>query len=285
MTLGEVYRQTKRRLVEAGVEDAPVEAAILMEHFFGLSRAQLFLRDKEAPSAEALHRLETAVAQRVTRRPLQYILGEWAFMGLTLSVGEGVLVPREDTGVLVEAVAAYIQGNPRAVGVDLCAGTGAVALAVCSENPRAAVTAVELSGAAFGFLMENLRRYPRLQITPMQGDITDPSLQQRFPAGSLDFIAANPPYIESAELPLLQAEVKKEPAMALDGGGDGLGFYRVLAGQWRSRLRPGGLLAVEIGETQGAAVKKLFAENGFATVQSIKDMAGLDRVVTGIYGQ
>lgn len=281
MTLAQTYQAVKQRLANAGLEDPAAEAAVFMEHFFGLSRGQLIVRGEAAAPESVVQRLEAAVQQRISHRPLQYILGSWEFLGLNLSVGEGVLIPREDTAVLVEAVAAFVKGMPQAVGADLCAGTGAVALAVCNINPQVKITAVELSDAAFVFLQENCRRYPQFPLTLVRGDISDPGLIGQFPPCSLDFIASNPPYIESGALPFLQPEVRKEPARALDGGADGLQFYRILTKSWVSRLKPGGLLAVEIGETQGEAVKKMFKENGLVQVQVHRDMANHSRTVTG----
>lgn len=282
MTLTQLYRETGNRLAESGISDAAQEAAVLMEHFLGVSRAGLILHGESSPEGSLAEALENAVAQRVLRRPLQYILGSWAFYGLSLAVGEGVLIPREDTAVLVEAACGYLQDKPKATGADLCAGTGAVALAVAQKNPGTAISAVELSEVALGYLNKNCRSYPDLAVKPLRGDILDSALQEQFPAQSLDFIVSNPPYIESGALPLLQPEVRREPALALDGGPDGLRFYRVLTADWCCRLKPGGLLAVEIGETQGQEVKQLFSENGLTQVQILKDMAGHDRVVRGI---
>ena len=200
----------------------------------------------------------SALEKRKTGEPLQYLLGEWDFMSLTLFCGEGVLIPREDTAVLVEAVCKRLsktENLPK--GLDLCAGTGAVGLSIAKEAH------------------ENLARYPELPVTAVKGDMLDKAFAETLPDG-FDFIASNPPYIETSELPLLQREVQKEPKTALDGGADGLIFYRAICDIWAKKLRPNGVLAVEIGETQGQAVKALFEAAGLRDVRIHKDLGALD---------
>ena len=202
-------------------------------------------------------------------------------MGLPLAVGEGVLCPREDTAVLVESLAQGLQGRPAPRGLDLCAGTGAVALGLLTFLPGAVVQCVELSDKAFPYLEENLRRHGRGQVTARKGDVLSPALAGEFAPGSLDFVASNPPYIETGELATLQPEVRREPALALDGGADGLVFYLAIARLWAPLVKPGGLVAVEIGENQGPAVAELFQQRGLVDVEILQDWAGLDRVVRG----
>lgn len=284
MTTRALYLWTKGELAAAGIEDPGAEAMLLFSHFFRLDRPGLALRGEERPAPEREAALRRAVAERQTRRPLQYILGEWDFMGLTLSVGEGVLCPREDTAVLAEALAGALENTPSPLGADLCAGTGAVALGLCSLLPGAEITCVELSAEAFPYLERNLAAYPQYRVTARRGDVLLPETAALFPPESLDFLAANPPYIPSGELAGLQPEVRKEPALALDGGEDGLTFYRALCAHWLSRLKPGGVLGVEIGEDQGPAVKALFEAHGLRDIEVRKDLAGLDRAVVGKLG-
>ena len=183
--------------------------------------------------------------------------------------------------MLVESLAQGLQGRPAPQGLDLCAGTGAVALGLLTFLPGAAVQCVELSDKALPYLEENLRRHGRGQVTARKGDVLSPALAGEFTPGSLDFVASNPPYIETGELAALQPEVQREPALALDGGGDGLVFYRAIAQLWAPLVKPGGLVAVEIGETQGPAVAELFQQRGLVDVEILQDWAGLDRVVRG----
>ena len=277
MTARELYLYAKTRLSEVGIDSPGFDALLLTEHFLGLDRPGLALHGDAVPAEEKRQAFIEAVGQRAGRRPLQYILGEWPFMSLALKVGEGVLVPREDTAVLVEALAARLAEGSR--GLDLCAGTGAVGLGICSLAPGARVACVELDGTAMGYLRKNIERYPDYSCTAVTADVL--SAPKGFQNG-LDFIASNPPYIASEELSALQPEVQKEPSLALDGGRDGLVFYRAILKNWAGLLQEGGLLGVEIGETQAGDVSALFAQHGFEDVAVHRDLAGLNRAVTGV---
>lgn len=278
MTYRELYLRARRELAAAGVDSPSFDAAALAEAFLGLDRPALAVRGGESPDEERARAFLEAAAQRAARRPLQYILGEWPFMGLTLRVGEGVLAPREDTAVLVETLAGQLRDLPAPKGLDLCAGSGAVGLGLCSLLPGARVACVELDEAAAGYLRENMARYPEYQVELVQANVLEPP--QGFGDG-LDFIASNPPYVPSPEVTGLQPEVLLEPRLAVDGGEDGLVFYRAIVGHWLALVRPGGILAVETGESQGGAVSALFSGAGLERVQVVQDLAGLDRVVFG----
>ena len=204
MTHRQLYLQAKQALAQAGVDSPGSDAMALLSHFFCLDRPGLALHGEETPSPEQTAAFLQAVEERAARRPLQYILGAWDFMGLTLAVGEGVLCPREDTAVLVQALAGLLQDAPAPQGLDLCAGTGAVGLGLCSLLPQAQVTALELSPLALCYLEENAAAYPQYQVTPHRGDVLSPDTASRFPRHSLDFLASNPPYIAGEELPTLQ---------------------------------------------------------------------------------
>lgn len=281
LTARQLYIQAKAQLTAAGIDTPGFDASVLEEHFLGLDRPALALHGDQPPPPEKRQAFLEAVAQRAARRPLQYILGQWPFMTLTLQVGEGVLVPREDTAVLVESLAACLKGIPSPQGLDLCAGTGAVALGLCTLLPGISVTCVELDESAQKFLQTNLAAYPEYHCRAVSGDVLAPPPPGVFPGG-LDFIASNPPYIASGELPSLQPEVRREPILALDGGGDGLRFYRAILAHWSPLLRPGGILGVEIGETQAPAVQELFSQSGFTNITVHQDLAGLDRAITAV---
>lgn len=279
MTCRALYILARRRLGAAGVDDPGFDAALLAEHFLGLDRPGLAVRGEREAPRQAEEAFLRALAEREDRRPLQYILGEWPFMGLTLKVGEGVLVPREDTAVLVEALARRLKGVSAPQGLDLCAGTGAVGLGLCSLAPEARTVCVELDPAAMTYLRANVRRYPQYHAAAVAGDVLAGPAGL---AGGLDFIASNPPYIAGGELPGLQPEVRREPELALNGGRDGLDFYRAILEKWLPLLGPGGVLGVEIGDTQGPAVEAMFRAAGLREVALYQDLAGLDRAVTGI---
>lgn len=283
MTGRALYLKALRELKGAGIDSPSQDALLLSQKFLGLDRRGLALHGEEDTPQDREGAFLAALAQRCSRRPLQYILGSWEFMDLRLNVGEGVLVPREDTAVLVETLAQGLSGVQAPTGLDLCAGTGAVGLGLCSLLPDVSVLCVELSPQAFPYLERNLASYPQYHAKAVCADVlAGPG--ERFPQG-LDFIAANPPYIPSGELPGLQPEVRREPALALDGGEDGLVFYRAIAKLWAPLLKPGGLLAVEIGEEQGQAVSRIFAENRLSDVTLKQDWAGLDRCMIGRQGR
>lgn len=282
MTLRQAYQIGKKQLEKAGVETPAFDAGCLFQKVFGMDRQQLILHAAEA-AEEALAATYLAIcAERAQGRPLQYILGEWPFMQFTLRVGEGVLVPREETELLVHAAAerirkgANVQPPPKVI--DLCGGSGAVALGLSSLLPNAEIFCAELYEEAYGYLQENIRRLGAA-VTPVRLDVLSPKAAARF--SGLDAVVSNPPYVEAGEIPGLQKEVRWEPHTALDGGSDGLTFYRAIARWWVPRLRPGGLAAVEIGEGQARAVAALFRGAGLEAVEVLKDFNGLDRVVAG----
>ena len=262
------------RLAAAGCEDAAFDARCLLEDLGGMPRGTA--ADDTALTAEQASALNVALAQREEGRPLQYILGQWDFLTLTLKVGEGVLIPRPDTELLCEAAADRLRHVPAPRVLDLCAGSGCVGLGVASLKPDAVVTAVELSEEAWPYLTENIRRYPTCHVTPLRGNVlTD---FDAF-AGGYDAILSNPPYIPTADLPTLQREVQQEPKMALDGSADGLQFYRVIAEHWCGKLTENGFCAVEVGIGQAEDVAALFAAAGLENTEILRDLGGVERVV------
>lgn len=276
MTRRDWYAQAASRLSATGCEDAAFDARCLLEDIGGMPRGH-------APDATVLTEGQTAalaraLEERADGRPLQYILGEWEFLTLTLAVGEGVLIPRADTECLCEQVARHLAGMEHPRVLDLCAGNGCVGLGIASLCPAAQVTAVELSDTALTFLRENVARYPDYAVTVRQADVLRDF--DTF-ANGWDAIVSNPPYIPSADLAGLMREVQHEPRMALDGDTDGLRFYRAIAEHWVPKLRDGGVCAVEVGIGQAADVAALFTVAGLKDVCITRDFGGVERVVTG----
>ena len=282
MTLRSLYNEARRRLTAAGIDSPAFDAVCLIELVFGVNRGDLLLRGQEEADAAGEEQFEALLRRREAREPLQYLLGAWEFMDMSLKTGPGVLCPREETELLCQTVAGYLKDTP-CRGLDLCAGTGAVALGIARLCPKAEIQAVELSDQAAGYLRQNVETFGEGRVQVMMGDVLSPEFAARFADGSLDFIASNPPYIASGELPGLQEEVQQEPSLALDGGEDGLVFYRAIAKLWAPKLHPGGVLAVEIGEEQAEAVSSLFAEAGISC-RTEQDFNGLDRVIHGAAG-
>lgn len=282
MTLGEVYRGGKHTLEQAGVDSSAFDADCLFQKAFGLDRQSRILHSGGPADPERAEQYGAMAAERAAGRPLQYILGKWPFLDLELFVGEGVLIPREETELLVHAAAELLQGTKAPAVIDLCAGTGAVALGLASLLPAARVTAAEWYEAAFGYLEKNIRETGFQRVTPVRLDVLQPESALRFP--QLDAVVSNPPYVEAGELSSLQREVRHEPVTALDGGGDGLLFYRAIARYWLPNLRPGGVAAVEVGERQAEAAASLFRAAGIGAIRILRDFNGIKRVVAGIKG-
>lgn len=289
MTLEETYRAGRRELMEAGIESPAFDAVCIFEKYFGLDRQGLILRGREEAGEEASRAFFGSIRERAAGRPLQYILGVWPFLDMELAVGEGVLAPREETELLVREGAARLRRELPGAGdgeglliADLCSGSGAVALGLAGEFPAASVRAVERFPAAYSYLTENIRRTGR-RVTPLSLDVLRPESADAF--SGLSLLAANPPYVTYEEIDGLQRELHHEPRSALDGGGDGLVFYRAIAAHWIPCLAPGGVCAVETGENQAAAVSGLFAQAGLTRIEVTKDFNGFDRVVTGRAGK
>lgn len=281
MTVRELYIKTKQILQAGSIEEAAEEARLLLCHFLHITPTDIYLAQNKQ-IGESERQILLAAEKRRAHYPLQYLLGEWPFMGLTLSVGEGVLIPRDDTEVLVHTVSERLQGRGGLTGLDLCAGSGAVTLGICSVYPDAVIEAAEFYPEAFSYLTRNCQAYPQYTVIPVQGDVTDPDFCSRFQDARYDFIASNPPYVTSEEMQTLQPEIEHEPSTALLAQENGLYFYRKITEDWISKLKTGGVLAVEIGETQAKAVCSLFHDAGLSKISVQQDLSGHDRCVSGI---
>lgn len=278
MTLDELYRQTKSTLQKAGV-DAPVfDALCLFEEVFDLDRHGLIMRGAEEADGEKSDLLNSLAKRRAEGEPLQYILGKWEFMGNELFVGRGVLIPREDTICVVEAAIDALKSGKNLHAVDLCSGTGAIAIAI-AKTLDCSVVAVELYDQAFSYLEKNIKHSGCDNVKPLKADVlTDFHL---FPDNSLDLIISNPPYIERDDIPTLQKEVQFEPKTALDGGTDGLDFYSSIVKNWGIKLKSGGVLCFELGEGQFDDVRHMMQEYGFEKIGFAVDFGNIRRCIYG----
>lgn len=278
MTVGEAYRKTKDILTEAGFEAPPFEALCLTEKVFGFNRLALITKGEETvASEEKLAVLAELTEKRLNHEPLQYLLGKWSFMGIDLLVGEGVLVPRDDTEVVTSLCIDYLSCKESPNVIDLCAGSGAISLAL-EKYANCKVTAVELSDKAFSYLTQNIK-LNNSAVNALNGDIFE--CHKDIADNSLDLIVSNPPYIKTADIASLQKEVQHEPAMALDGGESGLDFYRRIVPLWKSKLKAGGALAFELGEGQYDEVSRILADNGFGGITESIDFGGIQRAIIG----
>lgn len=270
-TVKQALKSVKDSLKKANIDTWSIDGDLLVMEAAGLSRMQLVTRDDSVFTAEQEQKLETLLEKRLTYMPMQYILGRCEFMGLMFSVNENVLIPRPDTEILVEKVLEY---KPKTV-LDIGTGSGAIAVSVAKYG-EAEVTAVDISRKALETAAKNAAANG-VEIKFVKSDIFENT------EGSFDAIVSNPPYIVSGVIPTLDAQVKDfEPMLALDGGADGLDFYRRITDNAKKHLNKNGLLAFEIGYDQGESVSALMRGAGFADVAITKDLAGLDRVVIGL---
>ena len=248
--------------------DASFESKCLLEHYLGISLEDVILhKDIGEPD---LSKIEAAIAQRREGVPLQHILGKWDFMGLEFLVSPSVLIPRQETELLVEYFADKL--TPESIVYDLCAGSGCIGISL-SKLSGAKVIAVEKYPEAVEVLKKNLELHP-CALNVFTFDIT---LKPSAAFEKADVIVSNPPYIESATIPTLQKEVLQEPMTALDGGEDGLLFYRAIAANFTDLLKSGGYLGVEIGEGQEDAVKRVFGS--LKHIETIRDYNDIPRVI------
>ncbi len=274
--LKDLYLKLRGILSEAEIEAPGLEARLLIEGATGMNRASQIANSNSEISGEIQEKLISMAQKRAGHLPLQYILGKWSFMGFEFKVGEGVLIPRDDTEVLVGLCLDYLKASDGKTALDLCAGSGAISV-VLDKLANADVTAVELSDKAYNFLLENIKG---TNIKPHKGDIFE--CYRDFEAKSFDLIASNPPYIKTDEIEALQTEVGYEPKTALDGGADGLDFYRAIARRWTPLLKSGGAMAFELGEGQAEYVGGLMADHGYINIKTAKDLGGTDRAIIGI---
>ncbi|MBR1556127.1 MAG: peptide chain release factor N(5)-glutamine methyltransferase [Oscillospiraceae bacterium] len=262
-----------RMLEDAGIPDADFDVRCMTEQITG---------NRFAPELhpEQRNQMLDMVQRRMQGEPLQYILGEWEFYGLRIFVGKGVLIPRPDTEILVDTVLDWCKGKSGLKVLDLCTGSGCIALALKKHLPDADVSAVDTSETALTYARKNAE-YHHLDIEIHHADVLDKHFAKQF--HDYDVIVSNPPYLTGQEMQELQTEVRHEPAIALLGGSDedGTYFYRKITSIWKDAIKTGGLLAYEIGWKQAERVSELLNSHAFRQIQVIQDYEQRDRVVTG----
>lgn len=280
MTLRQAYEEGIERLKEAGIEEAGLDAWYLLEYVTGINRATYFADSNQEMKDSHRATYQTLISERETRIPLQHLTGVQEFMGLEFRVNEHVLIPRQDTEILVETALEKINTKKPLRVLDMCTGSGCILLSVLSYGrKKCEITGVgvDVSDKALQVAKENARI---LQVDAewIESDLYS-GVSEKF-----DMILSNPPYIPSAVIKTLQPEVREhDPLLALDGKEDGLYFYRKIIEESRNYLQPGGWLIFEIGAEQGEAVSSYLKQNGFVQVAVKKDLTGLDRVVCGVY--
>ena len=271
-----VYREAIKSLTEAGCDSPEFDAQQLVSFCLGMNKTQLLLNSGSPIEEGKLLFFEDCVKRRCNHEPLQYIIGMWDFHRFSFKVGEGVLIPRPETELLVEFAAEKIQKNDFKIVYDLCCGSGCIGLTVAKLFPNIKVISVDLSDKAIEYTTMNKELLGVDNVTIVKADVLDSVAFLGLPRP--DIILSNPPYIKTEEIKTLQPELAFEPFMALDGGDDGLVFYRALSEGWFTYINKGGYIAMEIGEEQRKDVLSLFL-NKAEKARVIKDASGLDRVV------
>ncbi len=287
MTYGELYEYGKRTLGEAGVAEAALDARLLLEYICHTDRNELIVHADRNRSGMEEQFYRTVIEKRAERVPLQHITGEQEFMGLSFRVNEHTLIPRQDTEILVEEAMRHLVDGMRIL--DMCTGSGCILLSLLKYSNECEGIGVDISEKALEVARENAARL-QLSAAFLAGDLFAPleSLEaERTVRGGrhgvlFDMVVANPPYIETGVIAALMPEVRAhEPLAALDGGEDGLSFYRRITTQAPAYMQRGAYLFFEIGCGQAQAVTALMQETGFGGIEVLRDYAGLDRVVYG----
>ncbi len=276
----QLLKSAAQDLAKAGVEDELLNARELLGKVLGCGcRGAEFEKQLQQQASESTEQqFEQLCKRRISGEPLQYLIGEWEFYGLTFKVGEGVLIPRQDTETLVDTVLKKAPRDRALTVVDLCSGSGCIGIALEKNLDCEKVIGVEISDKACEYLKQNITlNNSAMQI--VQGDVTNAETAEMLPAA--DIITANPPYLTCEDMKVLQKEVAFEPESALFGGEDGLDFYRHILINFKDRLRTGGLIAFEIGIGMEDDVMTMLVRHGFENVRVHKDLCGVFRCITG----
>jgi release factor glutamine methyltransferase len=268
---------------EKGISEAKRSAEHLLAHALGQKRIQLYMRFDQPVSDDELERFRSFVRRRLANEPVQYIVGSTEFYGMEFELTSDVLIPRPETEHLVEAVVDWVRAHDGASAprlLDIGTGSGCIPVAIAAQLPSCICTALDVSEAALNIARRNASRHGvESRIHFLQHDILNGSLpdEQRF-----DIVVSNPPYVAKADVAELQPEIRvHEPMLAITDNGDGLTFYRKIAGNALTLLAPGGLLAMEIGYGQSSAVKNIFLQSSISVTKVIEDYAGIERVLLG----
>ena len=276
MTIKQAILQAVEAFEKAGVPDPRIDAELILCHLTGMSRMSMLMQGTKTLTSEQEQRFSSLLLSRTQRKPLQYLLGTQVFYGLDFQVDSRVLIPRQETETLCEWGINHLRSlkKPNVKALDLCTGSGAIAITLKHECPHADVTAADLSMDALTVASSNAK-LNQTDIRFVQGDLWQPVEGEVF-----DLILSNPPYIPTQDCDALQQEVMQEPRMALDGGLDGLDFYRRIANSALSHLSSDGMISVEVGISEAQDVASLFINAGLIDVQIIKDLYGVERIVS-----
>ena len=280
ITYNNLYLDIRQQLKKSGIDAATLEARELVCFGTGKSREELARDGGLYASPELERRVRDLVDRHLAGEPVAYLIGEWEFYGLPLDISRDVLIPRPDTEVLAEQAIGYVKTLGDCRALDLCAGSGCIGLAVAAQATNARVVLGEWSDAALKICRQNIRRNSLSgRVVPMQVDAREKPERS---LGEFQCIISNPPYIPRADISGLDVSVRDyEPHLALDGGDDGLDFYRSISEKWKACLVPGGRLYFEVGIGQADSVLRIMRTQGFGDIQVVKDLHDIPRVVFG----
>lgn len=273
----ELYRNCVQKLKESGISDAEFDTMCIFQQVFR-EKNPLFKPNEETTNSY-IYKVYNDVEYRCKGKPLQYVLGEWDFWKYTFMVGEGVLIPRPDTETLIENILDICRkhniNSPKIL--DLCSGSGCIAITLDKEIPCSEVWAVEKYDEAFEYLAENIK-FNNSDVKAVKADVLLAETAKKF--RDFDIIVSNPPYLTAEEMCDLQKEVQAEPQSALFGGTDGLDFYRIITEIWRYSLKTGGYICYEFGMNQHDAVAEILKLNNFINIKFTEDAGGIIRTAT-----
>ena len=282
----ELVRRGAQLMVQGGISgsSAVLDSRRLFEHFCKITKTDMVLNPSVTPKPESAAQFICACKRRADGEPLQYIIGSWEFMGLEFEVNPSVLIPRADTETLVNYILEKY-GNREKSGLrilDICCGSGCIGLALKHFLPQSSIVLADISENALIVAQKNSRRLG-LDTEIVKCDLM-PGYKNRFHDSEFDIIVSNPPYIKSTDMDFLQREVKHEPRIALDGGEDGMKFYRALALLWEGALKPHGEMILEAGYDTSRGIYSLFAECGYSEITTRRDLGGIVRLVAAKRG-
>lgn len=266
-----------KMLAQAGIDEAELDARYILEYITGLNSAQYFINSEDIIEKDKAEEFFRLIERRSKRIPLSYVIGTRDFFGLTFKVNENVLIPEQETELLVEEVIKHSEGKSV---LDMCTGSGCIAISIALFGKPSRVSASDISPKALEVARENAKSLKAGEISFIQGDMFE-NVTEKF-----DIIVSNPPYIETKVIDELMPEVRDYlPRLALDGDEDGLKFYRIISKEAVKKLNKNGRIFYEIGYNQSRAVASILLENGFTDITVIKDYSGLDRIVMAKLGE
>lgn len=283
LTIKDCFEFGRRALRSVEPDSADFECRQLLAAALGITTSDVILSGDRQPTPSEITRFRQFIADRTAGAPLQYLIGEWDFYNLSFKVGQGVLIPRPETELLVDRALQFLNDNAfdsknHAEVIDLCAGSGCIGITVACNYNNCDVTSVEKSSDAYTYLLQNIELNHSTRVTPILGDICGGPEGLGLQGKMYDLILSNPPYIKTSEIETLSREVQSEPSMALDGGEDGFDFYKLIVDKWLKALKKGGMILVECGEEQGEIIEKMFSIYCGETFK-ICDFSGTYRII------